>query len=193
LSSLTILNKQQHLFVEALPGQDPKDGDIVMAMQVAGYMGAPEFLLYQGRNLLKQTLIQKALEERDKYRKSTGKVIMQREELQEFWSHITQNNDPFQKVETDEQGIPLDRKVENIPLEKRLKASENLGKSLGIFIEKIDLTAKVSITDVIMKAHSKGAADDLDLEDIEAMYEKINDKPLPAPIEPPKKSLGDLI
>ena len=49
----------------------------------------------------------------------------------------------------------------------RLKASELLGKAEGDFIDRVDFSGKVTISDVILKSYD---IDDKSLEDIEAEY-----------------------
>ena len=166
------LSKKHRIFIEAF------DGDIIYAMRVAGFTGADNYLLRRGEELLKTPLIQKAIEDRKKYIKNMKDAIATREERQLLWTQIMKNQDPYRKEEVDENGIPIPES--NIPLPVRLKASELLGKSEADFIEKIDVSHTVTLSDIIMKSYDNGTTKSI--EEIEAEYYKIQEtKGLPSP------------
>ena len=154
------LSKKEHLFVEAF------DGDEVFAMRVAGFTGADSYLKRKAEDLLSKPLVQQALQKRDDFRVTTNKIIANREERQALWTAIMRNADPHYREEVDGNGIPIPQA--NIPLPTRLKASELLGKSEADFVDKIDLNANVTITDIIKQSYLEEDADDLDA--IEAEY-----------------------
>jgi hypothetical protein len=53
----------------------------------------------------------------------------------------------------------------------RLKASEDLAKSEGLFIDKVDMTTTLTLSDEIMKSYKSNAIeDDLSVDAIEAEY-----------------------
>lgn len=134
------------LFIEAY------EGNTIEAMQIAGYEGTPQQLENRGSELLQLPAIQDAIKERSKYIASTIRTIAAREERQAVWTSIMRNEDPHYKPQYNKEGqiIPED----NIPIATRLKAAELLGKSEGDFIDRVDIRASVSITDVISEAYS---------------------------------------
>jgi hypothetical protein len=140
-------------------------------MRVAGYTGADNYLKRKAEDLLKDPTVQEALRKRDNFRTSTNKIIADRQERQALWTAIMRNTDPHYKEELDENGIP--KAQGNIPLQTRLKASELLGKSEADFIEKIDINANVTITDLIQQSY---LTSDDDIDAIEAEYHAIKDK-----------------
>lgn len=173
------LSRQHRLFVEAF------DGDIIYAMRIAGYNGVDSYLLKKGESLLKFPLIQKAIEDRKKYIKNMKDAIATREERQLLWTQIMKNEDPYRKEEVDDNGVPLPEG--NIPLPVRLKASELLGKSEADFIEKIDVSHTVTLSDIIMKSYDNSTTKSID--EIEAEYYKVQEaKGLPTP-----KTVDDII
>lgn len=159
------LNRKQKLFVEAYCG------DVVEAAQVAGYTGLPESLKAQGNKLLSDPHVMEAIKERSKYLNRSANAVANREQRMEFWTNIMNNEDPHRKEEKDPNGIPIP--TPNLPLNVRLKASELLGKSDGDFIERINLTAKLSISDVIMESYQ---VEDADLDVIEAEYLRVRER-----------------
>ena len=159
------LSPKHRMFVEAY------DGDIAMAMKIAGYNGSDSYLNQKGKELLKTPLIQKALEERKKYIADLKESIATREERQLLWTQIMKNEDPYRKEEKDENGVPIPEG--NIPLPIRLKASELLGKSEADFIDKVDLNHNVSLSDIILKSYDKD--DSKSIEDIEAEYYSLSE------------------
>jgi hypothetical protein len=95
------------------------------------------------------------------------------------------NEDPYRKEELDPNGVPIPEG--NIPIPIRLKASELLGKSEADFVDKVDVTQTLTLSDIILKSYDKESTKSI--EDIEAEYYKMQeDKELPAP-----ENLDDLI
>jgi hypothetical protein len=140
------LNNKMKLFIEAY------DGNTIEAMRIAGYEGTDNQLESRGSDLLQLPAIQDAIRERSKYIASTIRTIAAREERQAVWTSIMRNEDPHYKPQYNKDGqiIPED----NIPIATRLKAAELLGKSEGDFIDRVDIRAQVSITDVISEAYT---------------------------------------
>lgn len=162
------LSKREMLFVEAF------DGDEIYALRIAGYTGADAYLRQLSSNLLKRPDIIEAIKHRDDFKTTTNKVIANREERQALWTSIMRNNDPYHREEVDANGIPIPEA--NIPIPIRLKASELLGKSEADFVEKIDINAQMTITDVIRQSYL--SQDDEDIDAIEAEYNTLKEKPL---------------
>jgi len=71
-----------------------------------------------GQQLLENIEVQKAIQKRET--KAIRTIVADREELQAFWTTIVKD-------------------VEQV-MRDRLKASELLGKSLGLFLDRVDLT-----------------------------------------------------
>lgn len=157
------------------------NGDVVEAMMIAGFAGEPATLKMRGEKYLKEPHIQEALKKRDLFTHSKHAVIANRQERQAFWTSIMRNHDPDAKPEYNDKGIR--KPEENIPLATRLKASELLGKSEVDFVEKIDVNAQVTITDIIKQSY----IDDTPLDVIEAQYKEITNTPLT------EESIEDLI
>jgi len=154
------LNEKHKLFIKSYIG------DSATAMQAAGYVGTRQELEKRGNDLLKTPAIADAIRERSKYLASSIRMIAQTEEIQGFWSDIMRNSDPYHIPEVDANGGTLPQT--NIPLPTRIKASEQLAKSQGMFIERIDVRSQVSFVEIIQDAYS---ISDSDLQRIEAEYE----------------------
>lgn len=178
------LSPKHRLFVEAY------DGDEVFAMRAAGFTGADNYLKKRAADLLALPLIQEAIRDRSLYTAKTAAIIATREERQALWTAIMKNEDPYKKEELDQNGIPIPDG--NIPLMTRLKASEMLGKSEADFVDKVDMTATHTISDLISKSYL--VEDDIDA--IEATYKLLKEKKELPTIEFPEapvESLEDLI
>jgi hypothetical protein len=158
------LSPKQRIFVEAY------DGDPIYSARVAGYVGPDSYLKQRGEELLSQPLIIEAIKERSKYMATVKNAIATREERQQLWTDIMKNQDPHRKEEVDANGIPVPEG--NIPLPIRLKASELLGKSEADFVDKIDMTTNITLTDIIKQSYLPDPEDTRTLEDIEAEYYK---------------------
>ena len=168
MNLLTQLTKQQQLFVSSYAG------DIIEAMQVAGYEGDPAKLELKGKKLLSDPLIIEAIKNRTIYHRTQERAIATREERQEFWTSIMKNHDPHAKEVPDtvmdpKTGIsmPNPDKDRDIPLAMRIKATELLGKSEADFVDKVDMTTNLTISDVIKESYtieneSNAALDDLE-------------------------------
>ena len=173
------LSKKHRVFVEAY------DGDVIQAMRVAGFTGSNSYLKQQGEKLLATPLILEAIKDRTKYIADLKSAIATREERQLLWTQIMKNEDPHRKEELDANGVPIPET--NIPLPVRLKASELLGKSEADFIDKVDVTQTLTLSDIILKSYDNASTKSV--EEIEAEYYKLqDDKELPAP-----ENLDDLI
>jgi phage terminase small subunit len=172
--TLRILNPKQRLFIEAYAG------DEIKAMRLAGYNGSDAYLQHQAEKLLKEPLILEAIHHRDFFMDKSKKLKMDREDIQGFWTEIIKNNDPYQVEEFDPvTNVPKPK--ENLPIQARLKASEMLGKSDGMFVDKIDISGNVTITDLVQQSLKSTRS----VEDIEAEYNliKAQDELLPEPTE----------
>jgi len=169
--SMNSLNKRHRLFVEAYAG------DVLEAMKIAGWSGHEEHLTRKGNELLRQPLILDAIKHRTKYVAKTKKAIASKEDRQEWWSKLMFNKDPnASKGGFDKHGNPLPEDyVPEVPMSARLKASELLGKSEGDFVDRIDIDANVSLTEIVMQSYKKDEEDDMSLEEIEAEYYRVRD------------------
>jgi len=180
------LSPKIRLFVEAY------DGNVVEAMQVAGFVGDTIVLNRRGNEILQNELVKIAIRERSKYLNKTTEVIANREERQALWSALMRNQDPHRVIEYDDHGIA--RKALPIPFNIRMKATELLGKSENDFVEQINITGQLTVTEIITQAYE---IPDSELDAIEAEYEEIHNKKKQiesAPIEPEKKSsMADFI
>lgn len=161
-----MLSDKHYRFIEAY------QGDEVQAMQLAGFVGAPNYLKQKARELLANPVIQKGIEERSKFRKQTDKIIADRDEIQAVWTAIFRNSDPHLKPEMDPVTNAPKPMAANIPLSTRLKASENLAKTHGMFIEKVEMKVEHTLDDIIKQSYQKNIEEDLSLEAIEAEYYK---------------------
>ncbi len=172
--TLRTLNPKQRLFIEAYAG------DEIKAMRLAGYNGTDSYLKQQAEKLLKEPLILEAIHHRDFFMDKAKKLKMDREDLQSFWTDIIKNNDPY-LVEEFDPVTNVPKPKENLPIQARLKASEMLGKSDGMFVDKIDLSGNVTITDLVQQSLKSTRS----IEDIEAEYNLIKDSDdlLPEPTE----------
>jgi len=148
------------------------DGDDVKCMRLAGYEGADIYLQKKAEELLKNPIVQKALQDRDKYYESRTQIVADRQERQAWWTSIMRNKDPDAVPEYDGNGLP---KSTNVPLPTRLKASEMLGKSEGDFIERHIHEGNITITDIIRQSYSLDDPAE-DVEAIEAAYREIKNK-----------------
>ena len=168
------LNPKHRLFIEAYVG------DEVKAMRLAGYNGTDSYLRHQAEKLLKEPLVLEALKHRDFFMDKAKKLKMDREDLQTFWSDIVKNQDPF-AIEEFDPVTNVPKPKENIPIQARLKATELLGKSDGMFIDKLDVSGNVTITDLVQQSLKSTRS----VEEIEAEYNVIKQSNalLPEPTE----------
>ena len=164
MNLLNSLSPKHRIFVEAY------DGDPIYAARIAGFTGSDNYIKQKGEDLLKQPLIVEAIKERTKYMTTLKNAIATREERQQLWTDIMKNQDPHRKEEVDANGVPVPEG--NIPLPIRLKASELLGKSEADFVDKIDMTTNITLTDMIKQSYLPDPEDTRTLEDIEAEYYK---------------------
>lgn len=169
--TMTKLTKQQHLFVEAF------DGDPQKAALLAGYPGDSHRLKQTGEKLLANPAIIEAIRERSRYETQTKRLIADRQERQQFWTQIMRNEDPHAKPELDNNGVT--KPPGNIPLTTRLKASEYLGKSEADFLERIEHTGNLTVTDVISQAY------EIPEEDIRYLEEQRTRRLAQTPSTPP--------
>lgn len=157
------LNNKHRLFVEAYTGNN------IEAMRIAGFTGTDGYLNQKAEELLADPLIMEAIKQRSKYRAKLLDTIAGREERQALWTAVMRNEDPHARKEVDPiTNVP--KPLENIPLATRLKASELLGKSEQDFVDKVELTGQMTITDVITKSYKLNQKDDASIEEIEAEY-----------------------
>lgn len=161
------LSKQHRLFIEAY------DGDEVYAMRCAGYEGADLYLKQKALELLSTPLVKEALAERGRYDASLNSLKASREERQIYWTQLMRNQDPHIKPEVGENGKTIPPPA-NIPYSIRIKATELLGRSEQDFVEKLEIDAKMSISQVIEQSYS--ITDQNEVNDIEAIYNQIYTK-----------------
>jgi phage terminase small subunit len=119
----TKLTEKQRRFVEAYMGQAA--GNATEAARLAGYKGNDITLGAVGAENLKKPQIIEALKERV----DDCPLIMSRKELQEFWTRVAKGE------ELDGKDLPVMR--------DRLKASEMLGKSQAVFVDKVEHSGTV--------------------------------------------------
>lgn len=141
------LSKQKETFVLVF------DGDIVKSMRLAGYEGTDYQLEHRGNALLQDPQVVAAIKARSTYEVQTQAKVADRQKLQEEWTNIMYNKDPYYIPPTDINGVPIHVADKNIPLSIRLAATDKLAKSQGVFIENINHTGNVSISDIILGAY----------------------------------------
>ena len=93
-------------------------------------------------------------------------MVAQTEEVQFFFSEVMRNSDPYHIPEVDANGVT--KPPENIPMNNRLKSAEMLGKSHGMFIDRVDVRQQVSYVELVQDAYS---IPDADLDRIKLQYE----------------------
>lgn len=146
---LAVLTKQHHSFINSYYG------DSVEAMRVAGYVDTSNALKRKGDKLLKEPLIVEAIRSRGLYVQDQNKKIADRQEIEEFYTGIMRNDSSKLNIMATLDGktgatVPPDR---NIPLPYRIKASELLGKAQALFIDKLDVTQNLTLSEVIQMAY----------------------------------------
>lgn len=184
------ITDQERLFIEAY------SGDEIEALKLAGFQGSNVQLKNIYEKMIVRPEIILAIKERDKFTAGLTKVIADRNERKTWWSALMRNDDPYIREEKDEFGAP--KPPSNLPLAIRIKASENLAKCDGDFIESLHVSGNVSVSDIVMKSFS---VNDEDLDAIEAEYELLREqkllreeKPIEAIVEPESvSSLDDLL
>lgn len=146
-------------------------GDLIEALQAAGYKGSEQYLRQLGNDLLRQPDVIKIIQENAKYLKSKALLIADKEEIQVFLSNTMRNEDPeFKRVIGSDGAI---KELDNITMPNRLKAAELLGKSQGMYVDRLDVSGKLTLTDIVRKAYT---VDDSDIEDIEAEYIRVKEE-----------------
>ncbi len=146
-------------------------GDLIEALQAAGYKGSEQYLRQLGNDLLRQPDVIKIIQENAKYLKSKAHLIADKEEIQVFLSNTMRNEDPeFKRVIGSDGAI---KELDNITMPNRLKAAELLGKSQGMYVDRLDVSGKLTLTDIVRKAYT---VDDSDIEDIEAEYIRVKEE-----------------
>lgn len=150
-------------------------GSASQAMRAAGYIGTEQQLERQGNEMLKQPEVADAIRERSRYLASATRIIAQTEEVQHFFSEIMRNNDPYHINEVDANGVTQPKS--NIPLPTRLKSAEMLGKSQGMFIDRVEIKHQVSYVEIVQDAYS---VPDSELANIKLQYERERLKKLEA-------------
>lgn len=104
---------------------DYYDGNATQAAIKAGYSKKTAFAI--GIENLRKPIILEAIQKRTQ--KSANKVISSREDLQEFWTKVYNNDEAS--------------------LSDRLRASELLGKSKAVFIEKHEHSGEITFTKLV--------------------------------------------
>ncbi len=119
--------EMERLFVEAFMGVAA--GDQGEAARLAGSKAKSKASLSEaGRRLLKRASVQALIAEKRK----DLPLVKDGDALREFWSSVVEGA----VVEETKNG----RKRKNSPpIKERLKASELLGKALGLFVKKVDV------------------------------------------------------
>lgn len=162
-------------------------GNSALAAQAAGYVGTTQQLASIGDALLRQPEVADAIRERSKYLASSTRIIAQTEEVQHFFSEIMRNNDPYHINEIDSNGVTQPQS--NIPLPTRLKSAEMLGKSQGMFIDRVEIKQQVSYVEIVHDAYS---IPDSELHSIKLQYEQERLKKLEAKELKDKMSIVDV-
>lgn len=160
------IGPKQRTFIEAFTSDESEE--LLMAVRTAGFSGNDTYLRAMGRKMLNDLTVIKAITERDNYRESRNGVVATRLERQAFWTDLMRNDDKSAHPEYDANNLP--KKI-NIPLGSRIKASELLGRSETDFIEKVDVSGNISISDIIQSSYKELDNTD-DLEFIEAEYHR---------------------
>lgn len=113
------LTEKQRRWVEAYQGAAA--GNATEAARLAGYKGNDKTLGQVGAENLKKPVILEALEERAK----NDPLVADRERLQQFWTSVM-----------------LGHQDPGAELKDRLKASELLAKSQGLFVHRVEHSGK---------------------------------------------------
>jgi len=186
IKSPPVLSKMQRLFVDAFVGCP------IEACRIAGYSGNDAALRRRGEELLQNPLVIEAMRERQKYMIKSQAAVADRDEIFSFWTDIMKNKDAHAFEEKDSYGVPKPK--ENIAIQHRLKASEMLAKGQGLFVDKLEIDGKVTVSEIVRQSF---LTPDDELEAIEAEYERIHSERLSYPSEPlsdePESSLSDFI
>lgn len=160
-----MIGDKKRQFIEVYMGD--KDEDLLFAMRSAGFAGTDTYLRAKARKMLNDPMILKAIEVRDEYTASRNSKVATRLERQALWTSLMRNEDEDSHPEYDSSNVI--KKV-NVSLAMRLKASELLGRSETDFVEKIDLSGKITITDIITDSYKLGNTEEDSIEAIEAQY-----------------------
>ncbi len=118
------LTLKQQRFVDAF------DGNATAAARAAGYKGDDVTLATVGAENLRKPQIAAAIAARQAPK--TAAVIASREDRQAFWTSVMQD-------------ITLD-------WQHRLKASELLAKSGADFVQKVEVSSKLTLEDLVLEA-----------------------------------------
>ena len=163
----TTITPKRRTFVNAFTG-DSHD-ELISAMKVSGFRGNDLYLKAQALKFLNDPVMVKAIQERDNYREFNNNTVATLHERKTFWSDIMRNQDNNAVREYDKNNMP---KKANIPLGSRIKASELLGKAETDFVEKIDISGTITITDIVKESYKLSQSDKVEdsLEYIEAQY-----------------------
>ena len=166
VSTLTNIEEEraQRLFI------DVWDGDPINSMRSAGFSGTDKELLAKAKKMLAQPNITQGIQSRTEFEQTAPQKVADRKERMLWWSDLMRNKDPHANVEHDANGVPkVNPEHSNIPLSLRIKASENLSKAEGDFIQTVDMNQNISIVDVIAQSYSDDDEDE-DIDAIEAQY-----------------------
>lgn len=99
----------------------------------AGYTGTPEALAVTASRLLRDAKVAAAIAERQREPKARGEAS--RRELRQFWTGVMRGEVVTEIRKVDDAGNETVTKVPS-EMRDRLKASEHLAKTRGMFIEK---------------------------------------------------------
>jgi phage terminase small subunit len=108
------------------------DGNGTEAARKAGYKGSDNTLAQNARDLLSNPQIAEAIRARQD--KRISRLILTREQRQEFWSTVTMDPEAH--------------------LSDRLRASELLGKSEADFTAKVEVSGKLTLEQLVASAGS---------------------------------------
>lgn len=179
------LTIKQRRFVEAF------DGNVTRSAKIAGYLSPSE----SGKRLLSNPHVIEAIKAYSITRKEAKELRATKEEREIFFTSIMRNIDPDYKAEIDPMtGQEITDEHKNIDLKDRMKAAEYLGKMNGDFIEKVQLDASTSLSDLIAASYKTKKT----IEEIEAEYEanRLKEReaiPEAEIVEKESNDLGDLI
>lgn len=108
-------------------------GNATEAARLAGYSGTDATLAQVGSENLRKPEIAAAIDARET--RQTGKLIATREERQAFWTAVL--------LDVSE------------AMAMRLKASELLGKSQADFLDRVEVTGKLTLEQLVEQASKK--------------------------------------
>ena len=137
------LNQNHRAFLTSYKGDNP-----IESMRMAGYKGADSYLRVKAEKLLKDPLIQEALQKNKLLLENTKKNIADVQERKEFLTKVIRN-EPIGEIGEERAGE--DR---NIELPNRMKAVEMLSKMEGDYApQQLQLNAQITLVDIVNESY----------------------------------------